>query len=127
MAIEQEFEQRFSTLISQGQQLTRARPRGEHGLDYWVPDERIAEYQQWVGSTANLINLVDQPDGTFASECKRLLDDDDSKSGIAYPIIDKLLGLLAACQDEWSAGLLRRIEHIVVAEAFDDFLDHAAY
>ena len=128
MPIENNFEQRFNELLTEGQQLIASIPRGDDGdIYYWVPDEQIASYQRWIGSTINLIRIVDQPNGTFSSECGRLQNDDENKTGIAVRIIQKLYGLLAATKDEWQRGLLRKIEHIVVAEAFDDFLDHASF
>jgi hypothetical protein len=36
-----------------------------------------------------------------------------------------MYGVLNSALEEWKAGLLRKIEYIVVAETFDDFLDHA--
>lgn len=128
MSIENDFEQRFSELLTEGKKLIASVPMDSDGEPYyWVPDEQIASYQRWIGSTINLIRLVDQPNGTFSSECARLQSDDDNKTGIAYRIMQKLYGLLSATKDEWQRGLLRKIEHIIVAEAFDDFLDHASF
>ncbi len=128
MSLENDYEQRFTELLIEGQKLISEVERDENGfLSYWMPEDRIAIYQQWIGSTVNLIGLVDQPNGTFKSECARLQRDDDNKSGVAYRIMQKLYGLLAATKDEWKRGLLRKVEYIVIAEAFDDFLDHASY
>jgi len=41
-------------------------------------------------------------------------------------VFHKVLGLLTSAKQEWDRGLLRQIEYIVTAEAFDDFLDHAS-
>lgn len=128
MSLENDFEQRFDELLTEGQQLVASVPVDSDGERvYWVPEEKIAQYQRWIGSTINLIRLVDQPNGTFSSACARIEGHDDNKTGVAYWIMQKLVGLLAATKDEWERGLLRKIEHIVVAEAFDDLLDHAAY
>jgi len=127
MSLENDFEQRFIELLTDGEQLIASLPRDSHGTSYWVPSEQIASCQKWISSTINLIRLVDYTDGTFSSECARLQSDDDSKTGIACRNMQKLHGLLAATRDEWQRGLLRKIESIIVAEAFDDFLDHASF
>lgn len=41
-------------------------------------------------------------------------------------MVKKMLGLLEAAKEEWEHGLLGRVEYIVAAATFDDFLDHAA-
>jgi len=123
--MKEEFEQRLSELVHEGQKLITSLPRYERGPEYWVPEERIAEYQKWLGSTANLLRLIDQPNGTFKTVCDTLMSENDKESGIPSRIIQKMQGILASAQDEWNKGLLRKIEHIIIAEAFDDFLDHA--
>lgn len=120
-------DQRLNDLLSTGDKLIKAIPLDEHGYpEYWTPEHRLSEYQQWLGSSANLISLVAQSDSTFANECARIMDNQDTKVGISSRMTQKMQGLLLAARDEWEHGLLRRIEYIVVAEAFDDFLDHAS-
>ena len=41
--------------------------------------------------------------------------------------VQKIFGLLLAVKDEWDRGLLRKIEYLIVAETFDDFLDYASH
>jgi len=48
------------------------------------------------------------------------------KQGIASHLVQKMYGVLNAAKTEWDHGLLRKIEYIVIAATFDDFLDHAA-
>ncbi|NQT24299.1 hypothetical protein HQ585_02985 [candidate division KSB1 bacterium] len=116
---------RFTELVSIGQNLIKTAPHYKGKLEYWVPDERVAEYQQWISSSANLINIVTLPDSTFRKECARILADKDAMTGISSKMIQKMYGLLSSAKDEWEQGLLRKIEYMVVAETFDDFLDHA--
>jgi hypothetical protein len=54
------------------------------------------------------------------------MTNEDMKHGISTNVASKMLGLLQSAQQEWVGGLLRRIEYILVAETFDNFLDHAA-
>ncbi len=124
--MKEEFEQRLAELVSEGQALISSLPRDEYGPSYWVPEERIAKYQKWLGSTTNLLKLIDLPNGTFVTECDRLMNEKDNNSGIATRIFQKMHGLLGSAEDEWKRGFLRKIEYIVIAEAFDDFLDHAS-
>ena len=125
--MKEEFEQRLTELVLEGQRLIASLPKDKHGRpEYWVPEERIAEYQKWLGSTANLLKLIDQPNGTFMTKCDRLMNKEDNNTGIPSRIVQKMYGILASAQDEWKRGFLRKIEHIVIAEAFDDFLNHAS-
>lgn len=122
MSISDNIKQQFLELLSEGQKLISKKNTEE----YWISDEEIAQYQQWLMSVVHLICIVDQPCGTLSSECKHLMKHDDLKRGIPYQVIQKMHGLLAATHEEWKRGLMLKVEHIVVAEAFDDFLDHAA-
>jgi hypothetical protein len=123
--MKEELEQRLTELELEGKRLIASLPRDEDGPTYWVEDRRIAEYQKWLGSTSNLLNIIDRPNGTFVTECEKLMNDKDHSNGISSRIVQKMYGFLASAQEEWKKGLLRKIEHIVIAEAFDDFLDHA--
>ena len=68
-----EFDNRFKELLDEGQRLISSFPGDESGLDYWVPDNRIAEYQRWLNSVVNLINLIDTSNGTFHMACDKVL------------------------------------------------------
>jgi len=123
--MKENIEGRFNELVSTGQNLIKSIPYYDGEPEYWVPGQRIAEYQQWISSSANLINLLTLPDSTFGNECARLLADEDAKSGISSRMIQKMYGLLSSAKDEWERGLFRKIEYMIVAETFDNFLDHA--
>lgn len=120
-------EERFNELISAGQNLIKAMPADEDGPEFWIPERSIAEYQRWIASSANLINLLVTQDSTFGQECAKILGDKNSTStdGITSRMVQKIYGLLSSARDEWQRGLLRKIEYLVAAETFDDFLDHA--
>lgn len=125
--MKEEFDNRFEELLSEGQKLMASLPRDEYGPEYWVPEGRIAQYQRWLNSVVNLINLIDSANGTFLKECDRVMKDQDIGTGIPSLVVQKIFGLLQSAQDEWQRGFLRKIEHIVIAEAFDDFLDQASF
>lgn len=123
--MKEEFELRLTELVLEGEKLVNNLPKDRDGLQYYVPDARTTEYQKWLGSTINLLKLIDQPNGTFVKESNRLFEE-NTTSCIQSHTVQKMYGILASAQDEWKRGLLRKIEHIVIAEAFDDFLDHAS-
>jgi hypothetical protein len=128
MSFEGAFEQRLNELLDEGGRIIAGVPRDSDGFPYyWVEDEHIPKCQSWISSTVNLIRLVDRAGGAFSAECDRLLRDKEYGTSIPSRLIRKLHGVLSATRDEWQRGLLRRISYIVVAEAFDDFLDHASY
>ncbi len=124
--MKEEFEQRLTELLSEGKELFSNLPANGRGFKYWIPEDEIPEYQQWIGSVANLIKLIDQPNGLFISEYHKIINDLDFRPGIPSRAILKIYGLLSSFQEEWKHGFLRKIEHILIAEAFDDFLDHAS-
>ena len=118
-------EKKFTELLATGQKLTNSFPYGKHGPAYWVEKRRITEYHQWLISVTNLVNLIVQANSIFIDECNRLMNDQEIKDGIPTRVVQQMYGLLNSALEEWKAGLLRKIEYIVVAETFDDFLDHA--
>src|SRR5262249_110129 len=122
-----EIEDRFAVLLGQGEHLMQCLPRDQHGLEHFVASEDVPTYQAWLTSAANLIRLVARPESHFVTECDRLLTDRSMENGIGTLVIQKMYGLLSSTREEWNHGLLRRVEYIIAAETFDDFLDHAAH
>lgn len=118
-------EKRFVELLATGQKLVNTLPHDEDDPVYWVEEGRIAEYHQWLTSVANLVNLIAPASSIFTAECNRLMNDQEIKIGIPTRIVQKMYGLLNSALEEWRAGFLRKMEYIVIAETFDDFLDRA--
>ena len=54
-----------------------------------------------------------------------LLEKRELKGDIASDSIKKIFGLLNSAFIEWKEGFLERIEFVVAAETFDNFLDHS--
>lgn len=124
--MEQQLKARFGELLERGRDLVDQLPRDEDDdLEFWVEEDRIPEYQTWIASVANLIRCVALPDSYFAESSRKLLSNRDLDTGVPSFAIQKLYALLVSANDEWTAGLLRKVEHFVVAATFDDFLDHA--
>ena len=53
------------------------------------------------------------------------MDDKEFEDGIPVRVILNLHGVLASLLDEMKAGLLNRVEDIIISETFDKFLDYA--
>lgn len=124
--MKENIEKKFTELLATGQELTNSIPYDKYGSPvHWVDVKRIAEYHQWLTSVANLVNLIAPANSIFMAECNRLMNDERFKIGIPARVVQQMYGVLNSALEEWKAGLLRKIEYIVVAETFDDFLDHA--
>jgi uncharacterized protein YutE (UPF0331/DUF86 family) len=124
---------RFETLLAEARRLEGeieleamiGRTKGGGWRLSMVPEHRVAEFQAWVLSVANIITLVSLPGSPYLAELDRIMTHEYVKYGVPVPVFQKLEGMLISAKQEWDAGLLRRIEHLVAAETFDDFLDHA--
>jgi hypothetical protein len=118
---------RFQELISIGQNLVGHIGRDRNAsLYYWVPDYMIPDFQRWLSSSVNLFALVSPSSSFYVTESQQLMDQAGKGQGISTSSAQKMLGLLQSAYDEWQKGLLRKIEYIISAATFDDFLDHAS-
>lgn len=123
--MQDQIEKRFTELLERGRRLKEKLPRDQYGIEYWVLTDDVPEYQAWVSSTANLLRVVALPDSYFVEESSRILSDTDLGTGIPSHVIQKFYAVLSAAYEDWSAGLLRKVEHLVAAATFAQFLDHA--
>ncbi len=112
---------RFRELVAQGQQLVDRINR----RDYYVSPHETIPAQAWLSSVSNLLQTASLAGSFFLSESKTLMTHEHMKHSIPTGIVLRMLGLLVSAQQEWEGGLLRKIEYILTAETFDDFLDHA--
>ena len=124
--MEDKIEKRFDALLAQGSDLIGKLPETSRGSAYWIPKEAISVYQAWLGSVANLIRSVVTPDSYFAEECDRIMTHEQMAHGVPILQVQKMYGILNSTKEEWTHGFLRKIEYLVAAATFDDFLDHAA-
>lgn len=118
---------RVETLLSTGTSLLSARrdQGGGYGLEYWVGTQHVREVQAWMTSVANIVYLCTLPQSYFRDELDRITTNKQLATGAPWELVQKMLGLLQALRDEAAHGLLRKVEDIAFASAFDDFLDHA--
>ncbi len=112
---------RFQELISEGHALTPALDAG----DGFAPQDQIEKYQGWMFSSINLLRTILSDNSPYMREAATLVHDANPHTRISGLRIRKLLGLLKSAKEEWDHGLLKKIEYIVAASTFDDFLDHA--
>jgi uncharacterized protein YutE (UPF0331/DUF86 family) len=118
---------RFEDLLKEGATLVSRIAGNDRGhLEYWIDDQDIPKCQRWLCSVANLLDVIGYPGSLYQQESRKLLEHHPKGEGIASAAMQKMLGLLASARDEWRSGLLRKVEHMVAAATFDDFLDHAA-
>jgi ribosomal protein L12E/L44/L45/RPP1/RPP2 len=124
--MQEKISERFNELLRKGVELVQNLPKDPQGSEPWVRNEEIPKYQSWLSSVSNLIRMVTKNDSYFSEECTRLITHEHMSHGIPTQIIQKMQGLLSSAKEEWSKGLLRKIEYVSSAATFDDFLDHAA-
>ena len=117
---------RFNKLLEDGRTLVSAATADTTQGGYWMDRDLVVACNKWLTSVSNLIRTVDSATGAHRAECDKAMAHKDLSRGAPCPVIMKMYGILQSAHEDWQQGLLRRIEHIVVAEAFDDFLDRAA-
>lgn len=119
---------RFATLLQTGQLLVTRLPTGESGFghEYYVNSLSNAEYQAWLSGVANLINMVAPPKSYYPQEIATVLSHENMQNGVMSTVVQRVFGVLTAAERDWADGLLRKIEYLLAAATFDDFLDHAA-
>jgi uncharacterized protein YutE (UPF0331/DUF86 family) len=117
---------RFEALVARGTQLRARVPRDEHGPEYWTPSEDMAEFQAWLSSVANLIVALAPTSSPLTQQVAAVLKHEGLKNGVPSTVFFQMQGLLSSAREEFEQGLLGRIEYVVAAATFDDFLDHAA-
>lgn len=126
MQLESHITARIDALLETGRKLmSQRRHQGEYGPEFWVEDRLIPEAQAWMTSVANVVTLVAPQGSYFRDELARITTNDHLKGGAPWALLQKMHGLLTSLKDEAVHGLLRKLEYIAVATAFDDFLDHA--
>lgn len=117
---------RFDALIEEGKRLEES-IRGSllRGPSEMLDNHRVAEYQAFISSSANLIKSISRPASPYYEQIDSILQHEHLAWGVPIVVFQKVLGLLISAKYDWDYGLIRQIEYLFVAETFDDFLDHA--
>jgi uncharacterized protein YutE (UPF0331/DUF86 family) len=117
---------RFDELLASGAELARVMPRQGGSFQMVAPTHREPEYHAWLTSSANLVQAIAPKGSYFLQECDQVLHDKDLIYRVPTRLVLRMLGILQSAKAEFDKGLLRRVEYLVAAATFDDFLDHAA-
>ena len=108
---------RLDSLISMGEEvLGTSRPQ-EHFVGLWADE---GKFRQWHTSCLAFLNTLPSKyiyRGEFEDCCKRTLED-DVKQGIA---------VLRSAKEDIEGGYLQKVEAIVSASVFSDFLEMAEH
>jgi len=124
--MKEQIEKRFENLIQLGQQLINQIRRNEYGThEYWVDSNKLTAYHSWIYSVNNFLNFLSKANSLYSSEMATLLETKDVKGDVSSDVVKKIYGLLNSAFIEWKEGFLERIEYIIAAETFDDFLTHS--
>jgi hypothetical protein len=116
--------ERLSALIAEGEQLV-VNSENEAIL---VPRRQISSAAAWLTSTAGLIWQVAPQNSPWGEQAKLALESSrqaDRPADVPIRALHRMLGVVKAVHEDWSAGLLNRIEYVYLAATFDRFLDHA--
>jgi len=127
MRMQDKITKRFKELVEGGEKLVNqigSDNDGDH--EYYVHPQEIPAYQKWLSSVLNLLHAACPRDSEYINDAERIMKHEAMQNGIPSVVVTKMMGLLESAQHEWAEGLLRKIEYIIAAETFDDFLDHAA-
>jgi uncharacterized protein YutE (UPF0331/DUF86 family) len=112
---------RLNEIIEAGNRFSRI------GSDeYWVSEHEMTECYSWISSAHNIIKHIVSNTSPYVKEIEKILEHDDMKNGISYRTAKMVAGLLLSLRNELNEGFAKEMEYVVVAETFDDFLDHAA-
>lgn len=112
------YERRFRDLVAEGEQLLSEVPH-----DSPIEHPHRSRALAWILSTGNLLEATLASDSLWVAEARRLLPHADATlwpEGIA-----SLLGVLSSAANEWSRGLVDRLEFHYLGVALEDFLKHA--
>ena len=124
--MKEQIEKRFESLIQLGQRLINQIPRTEYRThEYWVDSNKLTEYHSWIYSVNNFLNFLSKANSIYAKEMSSILEKKEVKGDVSSDAVKKIFGLLNSAFTEWKEGFLERIEFIIAAETFDDFLEHS--
>lgn len=118
-------EDRLQQLLSKGEAHLTKIGRFQDSENYWYDSQYVPEIQSWVLSVTNLVTLVTNAESHYFKKCMKITESDDLLNGVPFNVVQNLTGLLNSLKQEISLGFLNKIEYMVFATAFDDFLDHA--
>lgn len=114
---------RFKELIEIGKSILRCT-----SSEAFVSDHDLPRAQGWLLSATNVLTKISSnKNNIYIDDFNRFKSSYNPYSGgISFDLVRRVQGILVAAHDDWSSGLLREFEFVVIADTFDQFLDHAA-
>src|SRR3989304_3037237 len=82
-----DIEKRINALLDRGKKLLTRIKIYEGELNYWCDENDIPEFQAWLASAVNILNVAATPDSFFQKECTRLVSHDNLVKSGALPAI----------------------------------------
>ncbi len=121
--MKEEITKRFEELVEEGEKFSGNIPRGWSSIS----SEFISRSQAWLSSCANLIEIVFPKCARYVIDINNILNDKRLNEGhiIDCNAMRRTYGIVKSAHGEWEKGFARKIDYILAAETFDDFLDHA--
>jgi hypothetical protein len=108
--------ERLTELLRDGQ---RWCGQAKDGL--WLPPGVYG----WLTSAGHLVDTMTSGRGVYSRQSEGILGSASKGGSVTVHAVERMLGLLQALHTDWSKGLLREVEYLIVAETFDGFLDQA--
>ncbi len=121
MSIEDSIRARLTDLIAEADSLTVGNRN-----DQCVDSRQQAACSAWLTAAHNAVHLViTQSDAPYRMKADRIAG--ASHGYVIHQAVREMSSVLLALLKDGDAGLLASVGDLARAEAFDDFLDHAAY
>jgi hypothetical protein len=120
----EEISGRLAAVVKRGRELVD-RLRGEED-EAWIDDSDLAPYEAWLIEVGELLLSLSDPELESFREFRRILASQRNPAGLKTYVVRRVFDLTFRVLEQHSQGPLRRIEDIVVATTYDDFLDDAA-
>ena len=121
MTIEDSIRTRLTQLVAESSALSVGNQN-----DQCVDPRQEAACSAWLTAAQNAVHLVvSQPDAPYRKKADRIAD---ARHGyVIHRAVRELASVVSALLTDADAGLLSAVADQARAEAFDDFLDHAAH
>lgn len=121
MSIEDSIHTRLTQLIAESAALSVG-----NNNDQCVDPRQEAACSAWLTAAQNAVHLVvTKPDAPYRRKADRIADCNHSYS--IHQAVGEFASVLSSLLRDGEAGLLASVADQARAEAFDDFLDHAAH
>lgn len=119
MELEERIEQKFNTLITEGEHLKHG---DEHGQI--LNEDHSYSCKRWLTSAQNLVHLViSNPNNPYQASVDKICNTE--RGFCIQESVGEITDILSGLIEDINQGLLSSVENQTRALVFDDFLDHA--